>query len=181
MLKCRKRLLVDHFDTDIWNVTIFFYFSYKRKKITTFILMIYTWRMQVDLVNSFKYKPIIMNFQCCDETTIDHHLFIARWSLRQVQFSVQSGFIPRKQRTQCHRATVNINGIAQQWRPAHRMGFYCLQWLVIGMTSSNETFSALLALCAGNSPVNGEFPSEWPVARSGVLMFLWSTSEYTLE
>ena len=29
-----------------------------------------------------------------------------------------------------------------------------------------ETFSALLALCAGNSPVPGEFPSQRPVARS---------------
>ena len=26
-----------------------------------------------------------------------------------------------------------------------------------------ETFSALLALCAGNSPVTGEFPSQRPV------------------
>ena len=30
-----------------------------------------------------------------------------------------------------------------------------------------ETFSALLALCAGNSPVNGEFPAQW----RGTLMF----------
>ena len=29
-----------------------------------------------------------------------------------------------------------------------------------------ETFSALLALCAGNSPVTGEFPSQKPVAQS---------------
>ena len=28
-----------------------------------------------------------------------------------------------------------------------------------------ETFSALLALCAGNSPVTGEFPSQKPVMR----------------
>ena len=34
------------------------------------------------------------------------------------------------------------------------------------MTSSNGIFSALLALCVGNSPVTGEFPSQWPVARS---------------
>ena len=34
------------------------------------------------------------------------------------------------------------------------------------MTSSNVTFSALLALCAGNSPVTGEFPSQRPVTRS---------------
>ena len=29
-----------------------------------------------------------------------------------------------------------------------------------------ETFSALLAVCAGNSPVPGEFPTEGPVTRS---------------
>ena len=29
-----------------------------------------------------------------------------------------------------------------------------------------ETFFALLALCAGNSPVTGKFPSQGPVARS---------------
>ena len=29
-----------------------------------------------------------------------------------------------------------------------------------------ETFSTLLALCAGNSPVSGEFPSQRPVTRS---------------
>ena len=29
-----------------------------------------------------------------------------------------------------------------------------------------ETFSALLALCAGNSPVTGEFPAQSPVTRS---------------
>ena len=29
-----------------------------------------------------------------------------------------------------------------------------------------ETFSALLAFCAGNSPVTGEFPAQRPVTRS---------------
>ena len=29
-----------------------------------------------------------------------------------------------------------------------------------------ETFSALLAICAGISPVTGEFPSQWPVTGS---------------
>ena len=29
-----------------------------------------------------------------------------------------------------------------------------------------ETFFALLALCAGNSPVTGEFPAQRPVTRS---------------
>ena len=29
-----------------------------------------------------------------------------------------------------------------------------------------ETFSALLAICAGNSPVTGDFPAQKPVTRS---------------
>ena len=34
-----------------------------------------------------------------------------------------------------------------------------------------ETFSALLALCAGDSPVTGEFPSQRPVTRSFDVFF----------
>ena len=34
-----------------------------------------------------------------------------------------------------------------------------------------ETFSALLALCAGNSPVTCEFPSQRPVTRSFDILF----------
>ena len=39
-----------------------------------------------------------------------------------------------------------------------------------------ETFSALLAICAENSPVNGGFPSQRPVTQS-FEVFLWSTPE----
>ena len=34
-----------------------------------------------------------------------------------------------------------------------------------------ETFSALLAICAGNSPVTGEFPTQRPVMRSFDVVF----------
>ena len=34
-----------------------------------------------------------------------------------------------------------------------------------------ETFSALLAICAGNSPVPGEFPTQRPVTRSFDVFF----------
>ena len=34
-----------------------------------------------------------------------------------------------------------------------------------------ETFSALLALCAGNSPVTGEYPAQRPVTRSFDIFF----------
>ena len=34
-----------------------------------------------------------------------------------------------------------------------------------------DTFSALLAICAGNSPVSGEFPTQRPVTRSFDVFF----------
>ena len=34
-----------------------------------------------------------------------------------------------------------------------------------------ETFSALMAFCAGNSPVTGEFPPQRPVTRSFGVFF----------
>ena len=34
-----------------------------------------------------------------------------------------------------------------------------------------ETFPALLAICAGNSPVPGEFPAQKPVTRSFHVFF----------
>ena len=39
------------------------------------------------------------------------------------------------------------------------------------VTSSNGNFSALLAFCAGNSPITGEFPSQRPVTRSFDVIF----------
>ena len=34
-----------------------------------------------------------------------------------------------------------------------------------------ETFSTLLAICVGNSPVTGEFPAQSPVTRSFDVFF----------
>ena len=34
-----------------------------------------------------------------------------------------------------------------------------------------ETFSALLAICAGNSPTTGEFPTQKPVTQSFDVFF----------
>ena len=39
------------------------------------------------------------------------------------------------------------------------------------MTSSNGTLSASLVICAGNSPVAGEFPAQRPVTRSFEVLF----------
>ena len=37
-----------------------------------------------------------------------------------------------------------------------------------------EIFSASLALCAGISPVNGEFPSQSPVTQSFMFSLIWA-------
>ena len=42
-----------------------------------------------------------------------------------------------------------------------------------------ETLSALLAFCAGNLPVTGEFPSQWPVTRRFEVFF--DAPEQTIE
>ena len=41
---------------------------------------------------------------------------------------------------------------------------FMFAWLAM-VTSSKVTFSALLALCVGNSPVTGDFPTQRPVTR----------------
>ena len=48
------------------------------------------------------------------------------------------------------------------WSDYHKTGFCSQSWWRHQM----ETFSALLAICAGNSPVPGEFPAQRPVTRS---------------
>ena len=50
---------------------------------------------------------------------------------------------------------------------------------VIIITSSNGTFSALLAFCDGNPSVTGGFPSQQPVSRSFdvSLIYAWTTIE----
>ena len=56
-------------------------------------------------------------------------------------------------------------------------GLKSLEWNVTEvstnhmMASLNGNISALLALCAGNSPVTGEFPAQKPVTRSFDVFF----------
>ena len=54
----------------------------------------------------------------------------------------------------CHYQTTQLQHVYQPWW-RHQM----------------ETFSALLAICAGNSPVSGEFPAQRPVTRSFNVFF----------
>ena len=50
------------------------------------------------------------------------------------------------------------------------------KWFYSMMTSSNGNISTLLAICAGHSPVPGEFPTQRPVTWS-FDFFLWSAPE----
>ena len=60
-----------------------------------------------------------------------------------------------------------------EYEPVLRHHFVC-RWhstIKCMMTSSNGTFSVLLAPCAGNSPVSGEFPTQRTVTRSFYIFF----------
>ena len=51
-----------------------------------------------------------------------------------------------------------------------KLSWSCIEFRILTsgsmMTSSNGKFSALLGLCAWNSPVTGEFPAQRPVTQS---------------
>ena len=50
-----------------------------------------------------------------------------------------------------------------------------VKWKISWWRHQMGTLSALRAICAGKSPVTGEFPAQRPVTR--VLCFLWSAPE----
>ena len=54
------------------------------------------------------------------------------------------------------------------WKELGQLGALNVQWWRHKM----ETFSALLAICAGNSPVPGEFPAQRPVAWGFMFFFI---------
>ena len=49
--------------------------------------------------------------------------------------------------------------------------YYGIYYEITWWRHQMETFSALLAICAGNSPVPGEFPTQRPVTRSFDVFF----------
>ena len=103
---------------------------------------------------------------CCDLLQVDFtHFFqglltgtgAVMW-LSQCQLRVGSPEEYGKMKNMNTRWLPHMGKITKWWR--HQM----------------ESFSALLALCAGNSPVTGEFPSQRPVTRK-LWCFLWSAPE----
>ena len=57
-----------------------------------------------------------------------------------------------------------------QW-PLHHHTFFTHHMLWSWWSHQIETLSTLLAICAGNSPVTGEFPAQSPVMRSFDVFF----------
>ena len=57
------------------------------------------------------------------------------------------------------------------WKTLKLFLFYCIKFPFSWWRHQMETFSALLAICAGNSPVSGEFPVQRPVTRSFDIFF----------
>ena len=59
--------------------------------------------------------------------------------------------------------------VSMEWacRCGRNLGTLIYAW----WRNQMETFSALLALCAGNSPVTGEFPAQRPVTRGSDVFF----------
>ena len=49
--------------------------------------------------------------------------------------------------------------------------YLCQSYIWTRWRHQMKTFSALLAICAGNSPVPGEFPAQRPVSRSFDVFF----------
>ena len=88
--------------------------------------------------------------------------------------------IPNRQQTECsltnrlsyRGSSINLNSTArpydqQAFSPLGPTFIFAFTWWRHQM----ETFSALLAICAGNSPVTGELPSQRPVTRSFEVFF----------
>ena len=66
---------------------------------------------------------------------------------------------------------MHFDGLAQYCSNSIAYALELLQSCTTWWHHQMETFSALLALCAGNSPVTGEFPTQRPVTRSFDVFF----------
>ena len=70
----------------------------------------------------------------------------------------------------CNMVAILSNILTKIHHCSH-VGHWWVTGLITWWRHQMETFSALLALCAGNSPVTGEFPSQRPVTRSFDVFF----------
>ena len=74
--------------------------------------------------------------------------------------------------TMISRRALSLGMLIAQWQTKkHRSSPLLALWIVPWWRHQMETFSMLLDLCAGNSPVTGEFPAQRPVTQSFEVFF----------
>ena len=68
--------------------------------------------------------------------------------------------------TNRHNSNLYNASLFMVWTHIYSSGNGCVWLCLPWWRHQMEIFSALLAICAGNSPVTGEFPTQRPVTRS---------------
>ena len=101
------------------------------------------------LISFFAKSPRVSWFQCA----------IQCWPISMPLYDV---IVP--QRVHCSKCIYSIENLLIK-NIAMSMKFFAPRTSPM-MTSSTGYISALLAICAGNSPVRGEFPAQRPVMRN---------------
>ena len=109
--------------------------------------------------------PLGINFSESDLTEIDTFPF----KKIHLKLSSENGvyFVSALSRTKC------FNMIAIFFFKYWHSWVYIISYhsFITWWRHQMEAFSALLAICAGNSPVHGEFPAQRPVTRSFDVFF----------
>ena len=109
-----------------------------------------TWKIQTIHTNNLSSASNLCQFICLMCTCSIFIILQVRsynWIYHPLNDRFQKPVLPRLDRV-LEYGLHNKHPLISWWR--HQM----------------ETFSALLAICAGNSPVHGEFPAQRPVTRS---------------
>ena len=113
----------------------------------------------------------------------EQHMICGLWRQKQVSQAMMNNHIPQNIVVCNYLSMPEIPASGAKvliwwyWHETHARGTYSFKqrtyddlFLLTTNTSwwrhQMETFSALLAICAGNSPVPGEFPTQRPVTRS---------------
>ena len=110
--------------------------------------------------------PLFMTFFMSSTQAVIHDVVWASWHLISPAIRVFFNDLFRLKQQRKHQTLhywIFVTGSLHKG-PATRKAF---PWWRHQM----ETFSALLAICAGNSPVSGEFPAQRPVTRSFDVFF----------
>ena len=137
----------------------------------------------------FKYRPSLLqmfDIQQFPNRFIDmkHPQTLIKWRLSITIMQEKGKFLHMEIFWQIgfqisgQRCCTHGNGLIDKYKTRGIIRRPCegsaVQWKLSSSTwwrHQMETFSALLAICAGNSPVTGEFPAQRPVPRSFDVFF----------